>query len=64
MLQLLAKKKMLLLSALLFSGLVRAEESLPDVVKHFSEQQDIKIIKKIDAPGGAPACWGSIRTWA
>ena len=44
MLQLLAKKKMLLLSALLFSGLVRAEESLPDVVKHFCEQQDIKII--------------------
>ena len=58
MLQLLAKKKMLLLSALLFSGLVRAEESLPDVVKHFSEQQDIKIIKKIDAPGGAPAWLG------
>ena len=58
MLQLLAKKKMLLLSALLVSGLVRAEESLPDVVKHFSEQQDIKIIKKIDAPGGAPAWLG------
>ena len=49
MLQRLAKKKVLLLSALMVSGLVSAEESLPDVVKHFSEQQDIKIIKKIDA---------------
>ena len=58
MLQRLAKKKVLLLSALMVSGLVRAEESLPDVVKHFSEQQDIKIIKKIDAPGGAPAWLG------
>ena len=28
------------------SGLVRAEESLPDVVKHISEQQDIKNKKK------------------
>ena len=45
MLQRLAKKKVLLLSALMISGLVRAEEPLPDVVKHFSEQQDIKIIK-------------------
>ncbi|EOI5915097.1 thiol:disulfide interchange protein DsbG [Enterobacter hormaechei] len=58
MLQRLAKKKVLLLSALMVTGLVRAEESLPDVVKHFSEQQDIKIIKKIDAPGGAPAWLG------
>ena len=58
MLQRLANKKVLLLSALMASGLVRAEETLPDVVKHFSEQQDIKIIKKIDAPGGAPAWLG------
>ncbi|MGU0057452.1 disulfide isomerase DsbC N-terminal domain-containing protein [Enterobacter hormaechei] len=28
------------------SGLVRAEESLPDVVKHFSEQQDIRSLRK------------------
>lgn len=46
------------------SGLVRAEETLPDVVKHFSEQQDIKIIKKIDAPAARQRGWGNIRTWA
>lgn len=64
MLQRLAKKKVLLLSALMVSGLVRAEESLPDVVKHFSEQQDIKIIKKIDAPAARQRGWGNIRIWA
>ncbi|WP_343666006.1 thiol:disulfide interchange protein DsbG [Enterobacter sp.] len=51
-------KKLLLLSALATSGLVQAAEAIPDVVKHFSEQQNIKIIKKLDAPGGAPAWLG------
>jgi thiol:disulfide interchange protein DsbG len=57
-------KKLLLLSALATSGLVQAAEAIPDVVKHFSEQQNIKIIKKLDAPGGRQPGWGSIRTWA
>jgi thiol:disulfide interchange protein DsbG len=51
-------KKLLLLSALATSGLAQAAEAIPDVVKHFSEQQNIKIIKKLDAPGGAPAWLG------
>ena len=51
-------KKLLLLSALATSGLVQAADAIPDVVKHFSEQQNIKIIKKLDAPGGAPAWLG------
>ncbi|NJQ18388.1 thiol:disulfide interchange protein DsbG [Pantoea sp. LS15] len=51
-------KKLLLLSALVSSGLAQAAEAIPDVVKHFSEQQDIKIIKKLDAPGGVPAWLG------
>ena len=51
-------KKLLLLSALTASGLAQAAEAIPDVVKHFSEQQNIKIIKKLDAPGGAPAWLG------
>jgi thiol:disulfide interchange protein DsbG len=50
-------KKLLLISLLVTSGLAAAE-AIPDVVKTFSEQQDIKIIKKIDAPGGAPAWLG------
>lgn len=58
MLQLPAKKKVLLLAALMVSGGLKAEETLPDAVKNFSEQQDIKILKKIDAPGGAPAWLG------
>ncbi|RSK70935.1 thiol:disulfide interchange protein DsbG [Enterobacter huaxiensis] len=58
MLQRLSTKKMLLVSALMASGLARAEVAVPDVVKNFSEQQDIKIIKKIEAPGGAPAWLG------
>ena len=52
MLQRLAKKKVLLLSALMVSGLVRAEESLPDVVKHFTP------------PAARRRGWGNIRTWA
>ena len=51
-------KKLLLLSVLATSGLAQAAEAIPDVVKLFSEQQNIKIIKKIDAPGGAPAWLG------
>ena len=51
-------KKLLLLSALATSGLVQAADAIPDVVKHFSEQQNITIIKKLDAPGGAPAWLG------
>ena len=39
-------RKLLLLSALATSGLVQAAEDIPDVVKHFSEQQQINIIKK------------------
>ncbi len=56
-------KKLLLLSALATSGLVQAADAIPDVVKHFSEQQNITIIKKLDAPGGARPGWGNIRTW-
>lgn len=51
-------KKLLLISLLVTSGLAQAAEAIPDVVKTFSEQQHIKIIKKIDAPGGAPAWLG------
>ncbi|ELH8607611.1 thiol:disulfide interchange protein DsbG [Enterobacter asburiae] len=51
-------KKLLLLSALATSGLVQAADAIPEVVKHFGEQQNIKIIKKLDAPGGAPAWLG------
>ena len=51
-------KKLLLISLLVTSGLAQAAEAIPDVVKTFSEQQNIKIIKKIDAPGGAPAWLG------
>ena len=51
-------KKLLLISLLVTSGLAQAAEAIPDVVKNFSEQQNIKIIKKIDAPGGAPAWLG------
>ena len=58
MLQLPAKKKVLLLAALMVSAGLKAEETLPDAVKNFSEQQDIKILKKIDAPGGGPAWLG------
>lgn len=58
MLQLPAKKKVLLLATLMVSGGLKAEETLPDAVKNFSEQQDIKILKKIDASGGAPAWLG------
>ena len=43
-------EKLLLLSALATSGLARAADAIPDVVKQFSEQQQIKIIKKLDAP--------------
>jgi hypothetical protein len=42
-------KKLLLLSVLSVSGLAHATDAVPDVVKNFSEQQGIKIIKKIDA---------------
>lgn len=51
-------KKLLLISLLVTSGLAQAAEAIPDVVKTFSEQQNIKIIKKIDAPGGAPVWLG------
>lgn len=51
-------KKLLLLSLLMASGLTQAADDIPDAVKNFSEQQDITIIKKIDAPGGAPAWLG------
>ena len=51
-------KKLLLLSVLSVSGLAHATDTVPDVVKNFSEQQGIKIIKKIDAPGGAPGWLG------
>ncbi|HDR2751811.1 MULTISPECIES: thiol:disulfide interchange protein DsbG [Enterobacter] len=51
-------KKLLLLSVLAVSGLAHATEAVPDVVKNFSEQQGIKIIKKIDAPGGASGWLG------
>jgi len=51
-------KKFVLLSLLVASGLANADEAIPDVIKHFGEQQEIKIIKKIDAPGGAPAWLG------
>jgi thiol:disulfide interchange protein DsbG len=57
-------KKLLLLSVLSVSGLAHATDAVPDVVKNFSEQQGIKIIKKIDALAGHPAGWGNIRTWA
>ncbi len=57
-------KKLLLLSVLATSGLAQAAEAIPDVVKLFSEQQNIKIIKKIDAPGARRPGWGSIRIWA
>lgn len=53
-------KKLLLLSALATSGLVQAAEAIPDVVKHFSEQQNIKIIKKLDAPGGGASLAGAV----
>jgi thiol:disulfide interchange protein DsbG len=57
-------KKLLLISLLVTSGLAQAAEAIPDVVKTFSEQQDIKIIKKIDAPVERPPGLGNIRTWA
>lgn len=56
-------KKLLLLSALATSGLVQAADAIPDVVKHFSEQQNITIIKKLDAPAARRPGWGNIRTW-
>lgn len=51
-------KRLPLLSLLAASGLAHAAEAIPDVVKQFSDRQEIKIIKKIDAPGGAPAWLG------
>lgn len=51
-------KKLALLSLLMASGLAQAAESIPDVIKNFGQQQDIKIVKKIAAPGGAPAWLG------
>jgi thiol:disulfide interchange protein DsbG len=56
--------KLLLLSALVSSGLAQAAEAIPDVVKHFSEQQDIKIIKKLDAPAARQPGLDNIRIWA
>jgi hypothetical protein len=34
------------------------------MVKHFSEQQDIKIIKKLDAPAARQPGLDNIRIWA
>ncbi|MCW1876599.1 MULTISPECIES: thiol:disulfide interchange protein DsbG [Erwiniaceae] len=45
-------KSTLLLAACLLPGLAYSAEALPPVVKTFSDQQGIKIVKKIDAPGG------------
>ncbi len=38
-------------------------DAIPDVVKTFSEQQEIKILKKIDVPVAHPPGWDNIRTW-
>lgn len=51
-------KNTLLASVLMIPGLAMAAEAVPDAVKRFSEQQGIKIIKKINAPGGAPTWLG------
>ncbi|HAT3919332.1 TPA: thiol:disulfide interchange protein DsbG [Kluyvera ascorbata] len=45
-------KSTLLMALTLMPALAFASTPLPDVVKRFSEQQNIKIIKEIDAPGG------------
>lgn len=45
-------KSTLLMALTLMPALALASTPLPDVVKRFSEQQNIKIIKEIDAPGG------------
>jgi len=51
-------KKLLLLSLLAIAGRAISAEAVPEVIKNFGEQQGIKIVKKIDAPGGAPAWLG------
>lgn len=45
-------KRCLYLAALFLPTLSFAAGEIPAVVKHFGEQQDIKNIKEIDAPGG------------
>jgi thiol:disulfide interchange protein DsbG len=51
-------KKLLLLTLLAASGLAQSDGAIPDVVKNVSQQQNITIIKQIDAPGGAPGWLG------
>jgi len=44
--------------ALFLPTLSFASEDIPAVVKHFGEQQEIKNIKEIDAPGGVKSWIG------
>lgn len=44
--------------ALFLPTLSSASEDIPAVVKHFAEQQEIKNIKEIDAPGGVKSWIG------
>lgn len=45
-------KSIILTSLALLPAFAYASAPLPDVVKRFSEQQNITIIKEVDAPGG------------
>lgn len=45
-------KRNLLMALAVIPTIALANAPLPDVVKRFSEQQNIKIIKEVDAPGG------------
>ena len=45
-------KPIALMALSLMPTLAFANAPLPDIVKRFSEQQNITIVKEIDAPGG------------
>ena len=45
-------KSIVLTSLALLPAFAYASAPLPDIVKRFSEQQNITIIKEVDAPGG------------
>lgn len=45
-------KPFILIASLTLSGLVHAQDAIPDIVKRFGEQQKITNLKAINAPGG------------
>lgn len=51
-------KHTIFMASLVFPVLAHAQEPVPDIIKRFSEQQNITIVKAVDAPGGVKSWVG------